>query len=82
MVRLRAEAAIGPCGLKKEMERRQAMHQKRLDLYKRLEQKDFFGKPPSRERRLQHLVLKAGIPHEKLWLEVSREALAILALPE
>lgn len=82
MVRLRAEAAIGPCGLKKEMERRQAMHQEKLDLYKRLEQKDFLGKPPSRERRLQHLVLKAGILHEELWLEVSREALAILALPE
>ena len=81
MVRLRAEAVIGPCGLQEEIARRRAMHQEKLDLYRRVERRDFLDKPPSRERRLQYLVLKAGILHEELWLEVTREALEILALP-
>lgn len=81
MVRLRAEAAVGPCGLSEEIARRQAMHREQLALYRRLEQKDFQGRPSTRERRLQHLVLKAGILQEELWLQISREALEILALP-
>lgn len=81
MVRLRAEAAIGPSGLQEEIVKRLAMHQDKLALYKRIEQRDFVGKAPSRERRLQHLVLKAGILQEELWLQVSQEALEILASP-
>lgn len=81
MVRLRAEAVIGPCGLREEIARRREMHQEKLDLYRRLELRDFFDKPPNRERRLQHLVLKAGILHEELWRDITREALEILALP-
>lgn len=81
MVRLRAEAVIGPCGLQAEIARRRAMHQDKLNLYRLLERRDFLDKPPSRERRLQHLVLKAGILHEELWLDVTREALEILASP-
>lgn len=82
MVRLRAEAALGSSELHAEIERRQALHAEKLALYQRLEQRDFLGKPPTRERRLQHLVLKAGILQEELWLEVSREALEILAMPK
>lgn len=81
MVRLRAEAVIGPTGLQKEIARRQAMHQEKLNLYRRLEQRDFHDKPASRARRLQHLVLKAGMGYEELWLDFTREALEILALP-
>lgn len=82
MVRLRAEAAIGPSGLHKEIARRQAMHREKLDLYRRLEQRDFVSKASGRERRMQHLVLKAGILHEQLWLDITQEALDILALPD
>ncbi len=79
MVRLRAEAALGPCGLEREIARQVAAHQDKLDLYRRIEQRDFMGKPPSRERRLQHLILKAGILQEELRLRITREALDILA---
>jgi hypothetical protein len=81
MVRLRAEAVIGSTGLQEEIAHRQAMHQKKLNLYRRLEQRDFHDKLASRARRLQHLVLKAGMGYEELWLDSTREALEILALP-
>ena len=81
MVRLRAEAAIGPAGLAQEVARRQAMHQAKLDVYQRIEQRDFLGKEPSRERRLQHLVLKAGILQEQVSLAIAKEALEILGDP-
>ncbi|MBK6615150.1 PadR family transcriptional regulator [Ottowia sp.] len=79
MVRLRAAAVIGPSGLQDEITRRVAMHRDKLDLYRRIEQRDFLDQPPSRERRLQHLVLRAGILQEELWLQLSQEALEILA---
>lgn len=78
MVRLRAEAAIGPTGLDKEIARLMALHQEKLAVYQRIEQRDFVGKELSRERRLQHLVLKAGILQEELSLAISKEALEIL----
>jgi len=81
MVRLRAEAAIGPAGLAQEVARRQAMHQAKLDVYQRIEQRDFLDKEPSRERRLQHLVLKAGILQEQVSLAIAKEALEILGDP-
>lgn len=78
MVRLRAEAAIGPTGLDKEIARLMALHQEKLAVYQRIEQRDFVGKELSRERRLQHLVLKGGILQEELSLAISKEALEIL----
>jgi len=81
MVRLRAEAAIGPTGLEKEIARRMAMHEQKRALYKNIEQRDFAGRELGRERRLQHLVLKAGILQEELSLAVSKEALEILGGP-
>ena len=78
MVRLRAEAVLGPTGLEVEIERRLSLHQEKLDLYREIEARDFPGNPTSRAARLQHLVLKAGIAHEQLWVEFSREALDIL----
>lgn len=81
MVRLRAEAAVGPTGLENEIARLQALHQEKLAVYHRIEQRDFIGKDPSRERRLQHLVLKAGILQEELSLRIAREAIEILGVP-
>jgi len=80
MVRFRADAAIGPCGLDVEIKRRLMLHEAKLALYREIEQRDFVGKESSRERRLRHLVLKAGIGQELLWIDISREALEILAL--
>lgn len=81
MVRLRAEAAVGPTGLEREIARLQALHQDKLAVYQRIEQRDFMGQDQSRERRLQHLVLKAGILQEHLSLAIAKEALEILEKP-
>ena len=81
MVRLRAEAAIGPSGLEKEIARRMAMHEQKRALYLHIEQRDFAGHDLSREKRLQHLVLKAGILQEEMSLAISKEALQILREP-
>jgi DNA-binding PadR family transcriptional regulator len=84
MVRLRAEAAIGhsaPTGLRQEVARRLAWHQDKLDLFLRIEANDFSAPKPTRETQLQHLVLQAGIQHERLWVDFARRALQVLDLP-
>jgi len=81
LVRLRAEAAIGPTGLEEDVKRLLRFHSEQLDLYRDIEARDFSGNIDSREKLLQHLVLKAGIMHETQWVELSTEALRILAMP-
>jgi DNA-binding PadR family transcriptional regulator len=78
MVRLRAEATVGPTGLEKEIERRLMQHQEKLALYRAIEARDFPVAPADREKALQHLVLKAGIRFEMNWIELLREALHVL----
>lgn len=79
MVRLRADAAIGPIGLDVEIERRADLHAAKLAAYRAIEARDFPpDRPLSREARLQHLILKTGIMYERGWLEWSNEALAVL----
>ncbi len=79
MVRLRAEAAIGPLGLDKELARRGALHAEKLAAYRVIEARDF---PPdaqlSREARIQYLILKTGIMYEASWVEWTQEALDLL----
>ena len=67
MVRLRAEV-LGPAGLEDEIRRRIALHQEKLDLHLQIEARDF-RKAPIRTKRLQHLVLQAGIANERFWVE-------------
>jgi len=82
MVRLRADAALGEhSDLAAVVAQRIALHEAKLALYLRFEGKDFAGKDTSREHRLRHLVLKAGIRQEQLWIELAREALEILQSP-
>ncbi|HEY0589792.1 MAG TPA: PadR family transcriptional regulator [Pseudoduganella sp.] len=78
MVRIRAEAAIGPAGLADEMRRHLALHEAKLALYKSFEQRDFASESDSRERRLQYVLLKGGIAQEELAINMAREALRIL----
>lgn len=78
MVRLRAEAAIGPTGLGQEIRRRRALHEEKLAVYRGIEARDFTDKPESRERQLQHLVLTTGILSEGMYVEVLTKALEIL----
>ncbi|UXU89118.1 PadR family transcriptional regulator [Burkholderia sp. S-53] len=82
MVRLRAEAVLGPAGLEDEIRRRIALHQEKLDLYLQIEARDFSEADESRTKRLQHLVLQAGIANERFWVEFSQNALDVLRLPK
>lgn len=66
MVRLRADAAIGPLGLQAELQRRLAQHQEKLAIYREIELRDFpDGRTLSREARIHHLILQKGILFEE-----------------
>lgn len=66
MVRLRADAAIGPLGLEAELQRRLAQHQEKLAIYREIELHDFpAGRTLSREARIHHLILRKGILFEE-----------------
>ncbi len=81
MVRLRAEGAIGPSGsaLAAHLRAWLAQHEATLALYDEIEARDFQHAEPTREQRLQRLVLAAGQRYEAMCVELAREALAILA---
>lgn len=78
MVKLRADAAIGPLGLADEISRRLALHQERLRSYQEIEVRDFSRTPLSREAQIRHLILKAGIAFEQGRIAWSKDALTIL----
>jgi DNA-binding PadR family transcriptional regulator len=79
MVRLRAEAVIGPTDLLRDIESRLAQHLEKLARYQEIEQRDFGGDSPTRQRELQHLVLQAGVMAETLWVDFCRKAIAVLS---
>jgi DNA-binding PadR family transcriptional regulator len=78
MVRLRAEAAIGPTALPDSIEQLLLMHTAKLALYREIEARDFAQDVDSRGRRLQHMVLRGGIMTETMWVEFCRAALETL----
>jgi len=80
MVRLRADAAIGPLGLDNEVQRRLSLHAEKLQAYKAIEARDFpAGQTHSREARIQHMILKTGIMYEESWVNWCEEALEVLS---
>jgi DNA-binding PadR family transcriptional regulator len=81
MLRLRAEAAVGPTGLDNEICRRIALHEEKLAIYRGIEARDFPHEPQDRETALQQLILQAGIRYEANWLATLNAALAALAKP-
>ncbi len=81
MVRLRAEAALGPSGLDREVQRHIDAEQRKLQRYLEIEQRNFGDAVDSREKKLQHLVLKWGIRKQQMRIAMAQEALALLALP-
>ncbi len=80
MVRLRADAVVGPLGLDTELERRLALHQGKLQAYRAIEQRDFGvdKQPLPREAQIQYMILKTGIMYEESWITWSREAIQVL----
>jgi DNA-binding PadR family transcriptional regulator len=81
MVRLRAEAAVGPTGMEDEIRRRIGLHEEKLAHYRAIELKDFPAEPQDRETALRRLVLHAGIRYEENWVVLLREALDALQKP-
>ncbi|MFA9215737.1 MAG: PadR family transcriptional regulator [Sphingomonadaceae bacterium] len=81
MLRIRAEAVVGPTGLADELARRLALHRLQLAHYQQIEAHDFPPGVHTREQQLQHLVLSAGIMMEQMWVQWSEQALAVLAQP-
>jgi DNA-binding PadR family transcriptional regulator len=81
MVRLRAEAAVGPTELDEAIRRRIGLHEAKLALYREIEQRDFPTAPQDRESALHHLVLRAGVRYEENWLDLLNEAQAALRMP-
>jgi DNA-binding PadR family transcriptional regulator len=78
MVRLRAEALVGPTGLGDALRRRLSAHRGKLALYHSIEARDFPGDDATRAIALQHLVLRGGIRHETYWIGFLEDALALL----
>ena len=79
MVRMRADAVIGPLGLEEEIQRRMTQHGAMLKAYRQIEARDFSAdKALTREARIQHLILKTGIMYEQGWLNWCKEALQVL----
>lgn len=81
MVRLRAEAALGPSGLDGVIRRRIEQQQRKLQDYLDIEAREFSSGVDTRERKLQHMVLKSGIAALRMRIEVAQEILQVLALP-
>lgn len=81
MVRLRAEAAVGPAGLVRDVRKRLQLHQDMLARYQEIEQRDFPDVIEDRAVALQHLVLHAGIQYERYWIDLLLKAQAILDAP-
>lgn len=81
MVRLRAEAALGPSGLDDVVRRRIQQQQKKLQDYLHIEARDFADGVDTRERKLQHMVLKSGIAALRTRIELAKEILEVLKTP-
>jgi DNA-binding PadR family transcriptional regulator len=83
MVRLRADAVIGPLGLHGEVERRLALHTTKLAAYRAIEARDFpSDKVLTREARIQQLILQTGIMYEQSWVHWCENALTVLQQDE
>lgn len=79
MVKLRADAVLGPQGLDTEIERRLQLHLAKLSAYRAIEARDFpQAQALSREAKIQHMILKTGIMYEQGWTTWCQDALKIL----
>lgn len=79
LVRLRAEAVVGPTALYQDVQRQLQAHQRQLAQYHEFAGRDYSTPPTAREQRLQQLVLQAGIMLETMWVELFNGAQAIFA---
>jgi hypothetical protein len=78
LLKLRADAVIGPLGLGEELLRMIDDNQARLDLYREIEQRDFGASSLTRAQQVQYAILKAGIQTQEMWLVWAEEVRALL----
>lgn len=78
LVRLRAACVVNTASLVEELEDLTARHRQKLALYCEIEARDFTADTPSKEQKLRHLVLKAGIDFEQLRINLCKEAMELL----
>jgi len=78
LVRLRADAVLGPLGLESELSQRLHHHEQELANYRQIELCDFSAAALSREDRIRYLILKAGIAYEEGRISWTRDALRVL----
>lgn len=79
MVRLRAEAVLGPgAGVVNDLRHRLEKHRRQLALYREIEQRDFADRELTRAEELQYLVLQSGLATEAALAEFCEKALALL----
>ncbi|WP_339442608.1 PadR family transcriptional regulator [Pseudomonas proteolytica] len=78
LIKLRAEAVIGPLGLREEVLRLFKQHQAMLETYRQIEQRDFSSASLTHAQRLQYVVLRRGIMLEESWLAWAEELLPLI----
>ncbi len=81
LVKLRADAAIGPLGLADEMRRLIALHQARLETYQAIERRDFSDARLDRDQQLRFALLRRGVRFEQDWVAWGNELMPLLAMP-
>ncbi|HEY1610693.1 MAG TPA: PadR family transcriptional regulator [Paraburkholderia sp.] len=80
LLKLRADAAIGPLGVGGELLALIEGHRARLHTYREIEQRDFAGRALTNARQLQYAILRAGIVQEETWLDWAAEVAPLLGV--
>jgi DNA-binding PadR family transcriptional regulator len=78
LLKLRADAVIGPLGLADQVQQMIVDARERLDTYRAIEQRDFGAPSLTRGQKLQYAILKAGIRTQESWLEWAEEVPSLL----
>ncbi|SOZ39645.1 PadR family transcriptional regulator [Cupriavidus neocaledonicus] len=78
LVKLRADAVIGPLGLTDEMRRLIALHRARLETYLAIERRDFSAPDMDRAQQLRYALLQRGIRFETDWVAWGEALLPLL----
>ncbi|MDE1141458.1 MAG: PadR family transcriptional regulator [Paraburkholderia tropica] len=79
LLKLRADAVIGPLGLGEELRRLIDEASARLETYREIERRDFGAAQLTRAQQLQYAILKAGIQTQTQWLAWAEELRAIVS---
>lgn len=79
LIKLRADAVIGPLDLEGQLREFVEQHQARLDVYRDIERRDFSSQAMTHAQRLQYVVLRRGIMLEESWIEWAEEVLPLLS---